>query len=117
MSYVNKRTILHCKRCGADFHSNNGCPRECTQCHSRVWNKEPTGILKVKEIPLPQIDHSVPLSLKPGPHCPYESVYKSHTIIMCSDMGDIRYYCASCDACWNYLGDYIGVKIGIGAKR
>ena len=112
-----KRVVLQCLRCGSSFNSNNGHPRECTVCRSRAWNKAPTGPIQIREIPLPKVDHSKPLPLKPGPHCPFESREKSHTIVLASDLGDIRYYCASCDAVFSRSGDYLGVKIGIGARR
>jgi hypothetical protein len=73
--------------------------------------------MQIREIPLPKVDHSQPLPLKPGPHCPYESVPKTHTIALNSDMSPIKYYCLSCDAVFDLYGNNIGVQIGIGAKR
>lgn len=111
------RFTIICKKCGKSWESRKEHPKECIYCRSRSWDKAPDKPIQVVFDPLPKIDHSIPLPLKAGNHCPYEVKNKSHTIIFCSDMGDIRYYCASCDAIFNAYGESLGVKIGIGAKR
>jgi len=32
--------MLKCKRCSYGWESRVGLPKECPQCHSRLWNKE-----------------------------------------------------------------------------
>jgi DNA-directed RNA polymerase subunit RPC12/RpoP len=110
------RFTITCKKCGKSWECRTEYPKECIYCRSRSWYKEPTEPVVVN-VPLPKVDHSVPLPLKEGGHCPYEVVRKSHTIILNSDLSPIKYYCSSCDAIFDLYGNSLGVKLGIGAKR
>jgi ribosomal protein L37E len=106
---------ITCKQCGSTYNAYKPHPIECGMCRSKVWDKD----IQVKEnyVPIPKVDHSIPLPLKAGMHCPYETVNKSHTVLINSDLSEIGYYCASCDACWSRNNEYLGVVAGIGAKR